>query len=97
MQGAQENFLVLAAEKLKSAQKDGSHDLEKRQLAIAEMVKPLQKHLETLGSTVEQIKGTDLALHNELNSLTRENRQTGGARCAIRRHRDAGANISLKA
>jgi DNA recombination protein RmuC len=79
LQGAQESFLVLAAEKLKSAQKDGSHDLEKRQLAIAEMVKPLQKHLETLGSTVEQIKGTDLALHNELKSLTRETAKLAGA------------------
>ena len=79
LQGAQENFLVLAAEKLQSAQKDGSHDLEKRQLAIAEMVKPLQKHLETLGSTVEQIKGTDLALHNELKSLTRETAKLAGA------------------
>lgn len=79
LQGAQENFLVLAAEKLKAAQKDGSHDLEKRQLAIAEMVKPLQKHLEILGSTVEQIKGTDQALRDDLKSLTRETAKLAGA------------------
>ena len=79
LHGAQENFLILAAEKLKAAQKDGSHDLEKRQLAIAEMVKPLQKHLETLGSTVEQIKGTDQALRDDLKSLTRETAKLAGA------------------
>ncbi len=74
----QEQFLVLAGEKLKAAQSDGAHDLEKRQSAIAEMVKPLQKHLEILGSTVEQIKGTDQMLKDEINSLTRETARLSG-------------------
>lgn len=75
----QQQFLVLAGEKLKAAQTDGAHDLEKRQTAISELVKPLQKHLETLGSTVEQIKGTDQALKDELKSLTRETARLSGA------------------
>lgn len=75
----QEQFLVLAGERLQSLQKDGAHDLDKRQSAIAEMVKPLQKNLEILGSTVEQIKGTDQALKEELKSLTRETARLTGA------------------
>lgn len=75
----QEQFLVLAGERLQSLQKDGAHDLDKRQSAIAEMVKPLQKNLEILGSTVEQIKGTDQALKEELKSLTRETARLSGA------------------
>lgn len=75
----QEQFLVLAGERLQSLQKDGAHDLDKRQSAIAEMIKPLQKNLETLGSTVEQIKGTDQALKEELKSLTRETARLTGA------------------
>src|SRR5687768_17284768 len=43
LKSSQEQFLILAGEKLKAAQNDGAHDLEKRQSAIAEMVKPLQK------------------------------------------------------
>ncbi len=74
----QEQFLVLAGEKLKALQNDGAHDLEKRQTAILEMVKPLQKHLEALGNTVEQIKGTDQALKDEIKSLTRETAKLSG-------------------
>jgi DNA recombination protein RmuC len=79
LQESQQQFLVLAGEKLKTAQAEGSHDLEKRQSAISEMVKPLQKHLETLGSTVEQIKGTDQALKDELRTLARETARLSGA------------------
>ena len=75
----QEQFLLLAGEKLKSLQNDGAHDLEKRQSAISEMVKPLQKHLEILGNTVEQIKGTDQVLKEEIKSLTRETAKLSGA------------------
>ncbi|HEY8189854.1 MAG TPA: DNA recombination protein RmuC, partial [Micavibrio sp.] len=79
LKSSQEQFLVLAGEKLKMAQSDGAHDLEKRQNAIADMVKPLQKHLEILGSTVEQIKGTDQMLKDEITSLTRETARLSGA------------------
>lgn len=76
---SQQQFLVLAGEKLKAAQSDGAHDLEKRQIAISEIIKPLRTHLETLGSTVEQIKGTDLALREDLKNLTRETARLSGA------------------
>lgn len=73
-----EHFMRLAQEKLKNAQADGAHDLEKRQLAINELLKPVQKQLETLGSTVEQIKGTDQALREDLKHLSRETARLAG-------------------
>lgn len=79
LKDSQQQFLVLAGEKLKTAQNDGAHDLEKRQTAINEMIKPLAKHLETLGSTVEQIKGTDMALRDDLKNLSRETAKLAGA------------------
>lgn len=79
LEGIQANFLVLAGEKLKAAQNDGAHDLEKRQIAISEMVKPMQEHLKILGSTIEQIKGTDQALREDLKHLTRETSRLSGA------------------
>lgn len=74
-----ERFLQLAQEKLKQARADGSHDLEKRQLAIGELIKPIQKQLENLGSAVEQIKGTDKALREDLQNLSRETAKLVGA------------------
>lgn len=74
-----EQFLQLAQEKLKHAQADGSHDLEKRQKAISEMVGPVKEHLTRLNSVVEQIQGTDKALRDDLKSLQRETAKLAGA------------------
>lgn len=74
-----EQFLNLAKEKLHQAQADGSHDLEKRQKAIFDMVTPIQKNLEQLGTAVEQIKGTDQALREDLQLLNRETARLVGA------------------
>ena len=79
LKDSQQQFLVLAGERLKAAQSDGAHDLEKRHIAISELVKPLQKHLETMGSTIEQIKGTDQALKDEIQMLSRETAKLSGA------------------
>lgn len=74
-----EQFLQLAQEKLRHAQADGSHDLEKRQKAISDMVGPVREQLEKLGSAVEQIKGTDKALREDLQNLQRETSKLAGA------------------
>lgn len=74
-----EQFLQLAQEKLKHAQADGSHDLEKRQKAISEMVGPVKEHLTRLNSVVEQIQGTDKALRDDLKNLQRETAKLAGA------------------
>lgn len=74
-----QRFSELAQEKMKQAKADSSHDLEKRQIAISELVKPIQKQLETLGSAVEQIKGTDTQLREDLKNLNRETARLVGA------------------
>ena len=79
LQKAQESFLTLAEERLKNAQKDGSHDLEKRKRAIDNMIKPVYENLRQLTGAIEQIKGTDQALRQDLSSLSRETAKLVGA------------------
>lgn len=74
-----EQFLQLAQEKLKQAQSDGSHDLDKRHKAIQEMVKPVDEHLQKLQAAVEQLKGTDKAIRDDLLNLNRETAKLSGA------------------
>ncbi|MEM7651149.1 MAG: DNA recombination protein RmuC [Pseudomonadota bacterium] len=74
-----EQFLQLAAERLKAAQKDGAHDLDKRQQTIAEMIKPVHKNLEDMSKALEQVKGTDQSLREEMQTLNRETARLVGA------------------
>ena len=74
-----ELFLQLAAEKLKSAQADGAHDLDKRSKAIDDLVKPVQEKLEGLSKAIEQVKGTDQSLREEIQNLNRETTKLVGA------------------
>lgn len=74
-----ERFMQLAQEKLQHAQKDSAHDLDKRQRAIDEMIKPVHKNLEDLGKALEQVKGTDQALRADLQTLNRETARLVGA------------------
>ena len=79
VQQAHESFLKLAQERLTNAQKDGAHDLEKRQRAIDEMIKPVHKNLEALNQAIEQVKGTDQTLRQEIKSLNQETAKLVGA------------------
>ena len=79
LQKSSETFLQLAQEKLKSAQADSSHDLEKRQKAIDELVKPVAENLKNLGAAIEQVKGTDRELKADLQNLSRETARLVGA------------------
>ena len=79
VQQAHESFLKLAEARLQAAQKDGSHDLEKRQKAIDDLVKPVHQNLEALGKALEQVKGTDNALRADLQNLSRETAKLVGA------------------
>ncbi len=79
MQNNNKQFLLLAKESLKGAQADGAHDLEKRQKAIDEMVKPVHENLKSMSAALEQVKGTDKALREDLNSLNRETAKLVGA------------------
>ena len=74
-----ENFLNIAQEKLKAAQKDSAHDLEKRTQAIQEMVKPVEKHLLHLNGVVEQLSGTDKAIREDIQNLSQATARLTGA------------------
>lgn len=79
LQQSNEAFLQLAAEKLKNAQNDTAHDLEKRQESIKQMVTPIQKQLEMMSGALEQVKGTDKALREDLQHLSKETSRLVGA------------------
>lgn len=76
---SQELFLKLAQEKFSSASKDSAHDLDKRQRAIDEMIKPVQQNLQNLNQSLEQMKGTDQSLKEEIKSLGKETARLVGA------------------
>lgn len=69
---AHDAFLQLAESRLKDAHKDNAHDLEKRQKSIENMVTPVHEKLKELHGLVEQTKGTDQALREELHKHSRE-------------------------
>lgn len=74
-----EQFMQLAQEKLKAAQSDQAHDIEKRQKSIDDMVKPVHQKLEELNKALDQVKGTDQALRDDLKSLNKETARLVGA------------------
>lgn len=74
-----ESFLTLAQEKLKNAQANSAHDLDKRTQAIAEMVRPVEKHLQQLNGVVEQLSGTDKAIREDIQNLSKETARLTGA------------------
>ncbi len=79
LQKSNEQFLQLAQERFKGAQADNAHDLDKRQKAIDELIKPVHENLKSLSAALEQVKGTDQALREDLQSLNRETAKLVGA------------------
>lgn len=79
LQKSSEQFLQLAETRLKDAQKDNAHDLEKRQQAIHEQLKPVHENLKALSGALEQVKGTDNALREDMKMLSRETSRLVGA------------------
>lgn len=67
------------AEQLSSSHKDSAHDLDKRQRAIDDLVKPVQENLKALAGALEQVKGTDQHLRQEIHMLNRETARLVGA------------------
>lgn len=79
LQSNSENFLNIAQEKLKAMQVSGVHDLDKRTQAIAEMVKPVEKHLLQLNGVVEQLTATDKTIREDIQNLSKETAKLTGA------------------
>ncbi|MGB0719382.1 MAG: DNA recombination protein RmuC, partial [Bdellovibrionales bacterium] len=66
LQQSSEQFLQLAQEKLKAAQSDGAHDLEKRQRAIADLVDPVNKALKTMDEKIAHLETARTKAYAEL-------------------------------
>ena len=67
---SQEDFIVLAQEKLKQAQAEGGHDLEKRQKAIAELVAPIGKTLKDMEGKIEHLGKAGTGLETQLKTFS---------------------------
>lgn len=74
-----ETFMAIAQERFKNWEQASKGDLERRQMAISEIVKPVQKQLETLGGAVEQLKGTNNLVREDLQTLSRNTLKLAGA------------------
>lgn len=70
----QEDFLRLAQEKLKQAQAEGGHDLEKRQKAIADLVNPIDKTLKDMQGKIESLGKTGAGLDAQLKNFAEDQR-----------------------
>lgn len=71
---SQEQFLMLAEEKLKQAQKDGSYDLEKRQKAVADLVDPIGKSLKEMEQKIETLGKAGAGLESQLKTFAEDQR-----------------------
>ena len=69
-----ERFLQLAQEKLKQAQADGGHDLEKRQKAIADLVDPIGKSLKEMEGKIENLGKAGSGLESQLKTFAEDQR-----------------------
>ncbi len=69
-----EAFLQLAQEKLKQAQSDGSHDLEKRQKAISDLVEPISKTLKEMETKVESLGKAGSGIESQLKTFAEDQR-----------------------
>ncbi len=79
LQTNSEQFLFMAQEKLKSAQGDVRHDLDKRTQSISDMVKPVESVLSQLKSAVDQLQGTGTTIRQDMQALAKETARLTGA------------------
>ncbi|HNQ91330.1 MAG TPA: DNA recombination protein RmuC [Alphaproteobacteria bacterium] len=71
---SQDQFLVLAAEKLKQAQMDGAFDLERRQKSIADLVDPIGKSLKDMELRIETLGKAGAGLEAQLKNFAEDQR-----------------------
>ena len=69
MRRNQDQFLTLATEKLKMAQMESAHDLEKRQTAISGIVEPIGKTLKDMEMRIEHLGRTGAGLEAQLKNF----------------------------
>ncbi len=71
---SQEQFLQMAEEKLKQSQKDGAHDLEKRQKAVADLIDPIGKSLKDMENKIETLGKAGAGLEAQLKTFAEDQR-----------------------
>lgn len=69
-----EDFLRLAQEKLKQAQAEGGHDLEKRQKAISDLVDPIGKTLKEMEGKIEHLGKAGIGIETQLKTFAEDQR-----------------------
>lgn len=69
-----EQFLQLAQERLKAAQGDSAHDLEKRQKAIADLVTPIEAALKEMRERMEGLGKAGSGLESQLKTFAEDQR-----------------------
>ena len=69
-----ERFIQLAQEKLKQAQADNHHDLDKRQKAISDLVDPIGKSLKEMEGKIETLGKTGAGLDAQLKTFAEDQR-----------------------
>lgn len=74
-----QTFLNIAQERFKTWEATNQGDLEKRQTAISELVKPVSDHLEKLGGAVNELKGTSAMVREDLQMLSKNTLKLAGA------------------
>lgn len=74
-----EMFLQLAETRFRTLQSENQGDLDKRTLAINELVKPVDAQLKALNNAIQQIAGTDKSLVDQIAGLQRETARIAGA------------------
>lgn len=74
-----EAFLQLAETRFRTLQSESQGDLDKRTIAINEIVKPVDAQLKALNNAIQQIAGTDKSLVDQIAGLQRETARIAGA------------------
>ncbi len=67
-----ERFLQLAQEKLKQAQSEHSHDVDKKQKALSDLVDPIGKTLKEMGERVENLGKAGAGLNAQLKNFAED-------------------------
>lgn len=79
LQTTNESFMTVAQERFKAWEQANQSNLEKRQTAVADLVKPVQDHLEKLGGAVTELKGTSALVREDLQNLSQSTLKLAGA------------------
>jgi DNA recombination protein RmuC len=79
LQNTNESFMTIAQERFKNWEQSNKGDLEKRQYAISELVKPVQENLKNLSGAVTELKGTSALVREDLQMLSKNTLKLAGA------------------